>query len=123
MFSVVHPLSLEHVEKIWVPEIKEHCPATPYILVGMNCDLREVVAANPAEWKEKEMEAIPESEGEKMKAKIGANAYLECSAKMQINTKEIFETAIKVVIHDGAIIAPGKKQKGKKKDGDNCEVF
>jgi Ras-related C3 botulinum toxin substrate 1 len=34
-----------------------------------------------------------------MKRAINAQAYIECSAKLQLNVKEIFETAIRVVLH------------------------
>jgi Ras-related C3 botulinum toxin substrate 1 len=34
-----------------------------------------------------------------MKKTIGAQGYIECSARIQYNLKEVFETAIKVVLH------------------------
>jgi Ras-related C3 botulinum toxin substrate 1 len=34
-----------------------------------------------------------------MKKAINAQAYIECSARIQYNLKEVFETAIKVVLH------------------------
>jgi Ras-related C3 botulinum toxin substrate 1 len=91
-FSVVNPASLEDVKTKWFPEVEHHCPTTPYFLVGMMTDLREIVAATPVEWKAKGMEVIPESEGEKMKTAINAEAYIECSAKMCINDRKVFET-------------------------------
>jgi small GTP-binding protein len=114
-FSVVNPASLEHVKTKWLPEVKEHCPTTPYFLVGMMTDLREIVAANPAEWKAKGMEVIPESEGEKMKTEINAEAYIECSAKKWFNHNEVFQTMAKISLHLGK---PGEKQK----KGGGCEV-
>ena len=33
-FSLISPLSLEKVETEFLPEIEEHCPGVPYILVG-----------------------------------------------------------------------------------------
>jgi Ras-related C3 botulinum toxin substrate 1 len=45
------------------------------------------------------MEPVPQSKGEDMKKAINAQAYVECSAKMQIKLEEVFETAIKVVLH------------------------
>jgi small GTP-binding protein len=98
-FSVVSPTSLANVQNMWVPEVKEHCPTTPYILVGMKSDLRDIVAANPGEWQAKGMEAVPQADGEAMKKAVKAQGYIECSAKMQINLKEVFEAAIKVVLH------------------------
>ncbi|BFZ07735.1 hypothetical protein BsWGS_10774 [Bradybaena similaris] len=39
-FSVVKPLSLRHVEEVWLPEIRSYAPNTPFILVGAQADLR-----------------------------------------------------------------------------------
>jgi Ras-related C3 botulinum toxin substrate 1 len=106
---------------MWVPELKEHCPNTPYVLVGMKSDLRDIVAANPEEWNAKEMEAVPQSRGEDMKKLIGAQAYVECSAKKQINMREVFEEAVKVVLH------PPSQENGKLDDADlagcKCELI
>jgi Ras-related C3 botulinum toxin substrate 1 len=98
-FSLVSPTSLDNVQSKWVPEIKQHCEDNRYILVGMKSDLRPIVAVNPADWRVKGMEAVPQARGESMKRDINAQAYIECSAKMQTNLKEVFETAIKVVLH------------------------
>jgi Ras-related C3 botulinum toxin substrate 1 len=106
---------------MWVPEVKEHCPTTPYIIVGMKSDLRDIVAANPDEWKAKGMEPVPQSKGEDMKKAIGARAYIECSAKMQINLKEVFEQAIKVVLHPEEQTA-AKESKGDA-GGGCCELY
>jgi GTPase SAR1 family protein len=37
--------------------------------------------------------------GEEMKKVINAQAYVECSPRVQYNLNEVFETAIKVVLH------------------------
>lgn len=34
VFSLILPNTLENIENMWIPEIKEHCPGVPYILVG-----------------------------------------------------------------------------------------
>jgi small GTP-binding protein len=98
-FSLVGPTSLENIQNMWVPEVKEHCPNTPYILVGMKSDLRDQFAQHADEYKSKGMEPVPSQRGEEMKKVIGAQAYIECSARMQYNLKEVFESAIKVVLH------------------------
>jgi cell division control protein 42 len=33
--------SFENVREKWVPEIKHHCPKTPFIIVGNQIELRE----------------------------------------------------------------------------------
>jgi Ras-related C3 botulinum toxin substrate 1 len=99
LFSLVSPTSLDDIQTVIVPEIKEHCQITPYILVGMQSDLRNLAVDNPAEWKAKGMEPVPHSKGEAIKEAIGAQAYIECSTKEQINVKEVFELAMRVVLH------------------------
>jgi Ras-related C3 botulinum toxin substrate 1 len=46
-----------------------------------------------------------------MKKAINAQAYIECSARIQYNLKEVFETAIKVVLHPPSA-APVKESDG-----------
>jgi small GTP-binding protein len=38
-FSLVSPASFENVQAKWVPEIRHHCPNTPFILAGTKLDL------------------------------------------------------------------------------------
>jgi small GTP-binding protein len=98
-FSLIAPTSLENAKNVWVPEVKKHCPTTPYILVGLKSDLRDQFAENAAEFSAKGWEPIPASKAEEIKQEIGARAYVECSAKLQSNLKEVFDAAIKVVLH------------------------
>jgi small GTP-binding protein len=98
-FSLVRPTSLQNVQNEWVPEIKHHCPSTPYILVGTQSDLRDVVAANPDEWMMKGRQAVPQSSGEAMKKATGADLYIECSAKMQFQVEKVFEEAGRLALY------------------------
>jgi Ras-related C3 botulinum toxin substrate 1 len=71
------------------------------------------------------MEPIQSSKGEDMKKTIGAQAYIECSARLQYNLKEVFEGAIKVVLHPPSAAGPAGK-KGAKDDaggGGCCELI
>jgi Ras-related C3 botulinum toxin substrate 1 len=45
------------------------------------------------------MEPVSESRGNKMKTMIHAQKYLECSAQKEYNMKEVFDEAVKVVLH------------------------
>jgi Ras-related C3 botulinum toxin substrate 1 len=98
-FSLVSPTSLENVQNIWIPEIKEYCPTTPYILVGMKSDLRDEISTHMNDLQFKKLNPISTSKAEDMKKMIKAQLYIECSAKIQYNIKEVFEAAIKVVLH------------------------
>ena len=39
-FSVDRKVSYENVRLKWLPEIKHHCPNTPWLLLGLKADLR-----------------------------------------------------------------------------------
>jgi small GTP-binding protein len=97
-FHIGFPASLESVQNMWVPEVKEHCPDTPYILVGTNSECRDMIAANPRDERVKGMEPIPRPIGEEMKRLINARAYIECSARMQVNLRVVFEEAMAAVL-------------------------
>jgi Ras-related C3 botulinum toxin substrate 1 len=98
-FSLVASTSLENGQNMWVPEVKEHCPTTSYILVGMKSDLRDQSSQHADEYRSKGWEPVAASKAEEMKKAIGAQAYIECSARIQYNLKEVFEIAITVVLH------------------------
>ncbi|KAK8881404.1 hypothetical protein M9Y10_004140 [Tritrichomonas musculus] len=93
-FSLVSPESLENVEMIYYPEIKEYCPESPYILIGLKSDLRDHFYENGNEFPTNNMEPIPTYKGEEMKTKINAIDYIECSSLTQTN----FENFISLVI-------------------------
>jgi Ras-related C3 botulinum toxin substrate 1 len=90
-------------------------PGTPYILVGMKSDFPDSFSERTKEYRAKRMESVFPVEGEEMKKAIGAHAYIECSSKILYNLKEVFETAIKIVLHP-----PSAKQKSDA--GRGCEV-
>jgi small GTP-binding protein len=118
-FSLVAPTSLENVQNMWIPEVKQHCPTTPYILVGMKSDLRDQFGQHADEYKSKGWDPVSTSKGEEMKKVINAQAYLECSARIQYNLKEVFEAAIKVVLHPPAAISTKVDSAS---DGHCCQV-
>lgn len=113
-FSLVSPTSLENVENMWVPEVKEHCPNTPYIIVGLKSDLRDDFAQHAEEFKNKGLEPVPSSKGEELKRKINAQDYVECSALKQFHLKEVFESAVKVVLHP-----PTQQKQSESKNSEN----
>jgi small GTP-binding protein len=110
-FSLVDEVTLENVENAWTPEVKEHCPNTPYILLGLKSDLRDGASQG--------MTPIPSSRGEAVAKKIKASAYVECSAYKAFNMKEAFDTAISVVLDSKK---PDGNKKKKTKKG-KCELI
>lgn len=87
-FSLGSISSMENVEKIWIPEIKQNCPNVPYILVGTKSDLRN---NSP-----NDSNIITSNQGKRLKNKIKAESYIECSALQNQNVAESFKLAMKV---------------------------
>ncbi|PVF94899.1 GTP-binding protein of the rho subfamily of ras-like protein [Serendipita vermifera] len=91
-FSLDYPASFENVEQKWIPEIAHFCPGIPFILVGCKTDLRhdrqtvENITGRGGKM-------ISTEYGEAMARRIGADAYLECSAKSDEGVKQVFHTA------------------------------
>lgn len=78
-FSVVMPTSYRNIKEKWVSEISYYCPTTPFILIGLQSDLRgnrEVVEKLAKD----KLKPIEPAKGEKLAKSIGAVKYMECSA-------------------------------------------
>lgn len=96
-YSVLNRKSLENVKLKWVPEIRQHQPSTPIILVGLKADLR----ANPDAATDKlERGQVPVTveQGLAASKQIGAIDYMECSALKRVGVKEVFMEAAKAVV-------------------------
>eukprot|EP00708_Paratrimastix_pyriformis_P000897 EC836162.1.p1 GENE.EC836162.1~~EC836162.1.p1 ORF type:complete len:192 (+),score=16.00 EC836162.1:22-576(+) len=94
-FSVDLRSSYTNVDTKWIPQLGQYRDK-PIILVGTKADLR---ASRP--------DCITRAEGESMAKKIGAVAYMECSAKTGEGIDAIFTRA---AMPHGA--APGAAGKG-----------
>ncbi|CAG9771245.1 unnamed protein product [Ceutorhynchus assimilis] len=79
--------SYDNIHMKWVPEIRHFCPDTPIVLVATKSDLRE----NPS------IKCYSQDEGRKLKRKIKAQSYKECSALRNEGLKEVIIEAIQVV--------------------------
>ncbi|GMN48292.1 hypothetical protein TIFTF001_017460 [Ficus carica] len=112
-FSLISRPSYENVSKKWIPELRHYAPSVPIILVGTKLDLREdqqFLRDYPGAC------TISTQQGEDLKKRIGAVAYLECSSKTQQNVKVVFDAAIKLALYP----PKSKKQKRKRK---GCNVL
>jgi len=87
-FNLIDPVSFQNVKERWIPELKEHAPKVPFLLVGLKSDGRNLSKAK----------SIKTEEGENLARKIGAKCYVECSACTQKNVKNVFDTAIMTVL-------------------------
>ncbi|XP_015174711.1 PREDICTED: ras-like GTP-binding protein RhoL [Polistes dominula] len=87
-FSISARSSYENVASKWYPEIKHHCPHVPIILVGTKSDLRD----------QENLDIITPHECKKMKKKIKASKYVECSAVKQEGLENVFLEAIRAVL-------------------------
>lgn len=107
-FSVVCPTSFQNASQKWLPELRRHCPDAPIVLVGTQCDLRTDVKVliELARYGE---EPVPESSARHAAHRMGALAYVECSALTQKNLKEVFDTAIVAALRRNS---PGLVGKG-----------
>eukprot|EP00041_Stephanoeca_diplocostata_P008534 m.126372 g.126372 ORF g.126372 m.126372 type:complete len:193 (+) comp17369_c0_seq1:142-720(+) len=91
-YSVDSPDSLENVSEKWLPEVKHFCPNVPYVLVGCKCDLREDKNCI-AELAKMQSKPVTKAEAQECADRIGAYAYMECSARTKYNVRETFEKA------------------------------
>ena len=89
-FSLVSPKSLINIRDKWIPEIKEHCPDTPYILVGMKSDLRDQYSQESSD------DFVSTAQGFEMSKIIQAYDYIECSALNHQNLKDVIESSLRL---------------------------
>lgn len=106
-FSIDSPDSLENIPEKWNPEVRHFCPNVPIILVGNKKDLRNDPATR-AELERQKQSPVRYEEGRAMAERIGAAAYVECSARTKEGIREVFETATREALKKS------RKSKGKK---------
>ncbi|XP_046393539.1 ras-like GTP-binding protein RhoL [Ischnura elegans] len=97
-FSISNRSSFENIVTKWTPEIKHHCPDVPIILVATKTDLRQNPGNDDDPKKPAVEDLIQNSEGKKLRQRIKAAGYVECSAKNGDGLQEVFETAVRCVL-------------------------
>lgn len=118
-FSVDNPASFENVRNKWWPEIQQHAPGCPFILVGTKADLRddgEVLMR----LKSRRQEPVSRQQAEALAQELGAYKYLECSALTQKGLKNVFDESIRCVLlkaKGSNTQGAGGARDGKKKKG------
>ncbi|XP_061193036.1 cdc42 homolog [Saccostrea echinata] len=75
-FSIDDVKSLVHVQESWVPELRQHLPNTPFVLVGTKLDVRfqkpdiQVVSSS----------YVSTKQGTELATSVGAYSYVEMSS-------------------------------------------
>ena len=113
-FSIANPTSYENVKSKWYPEVSHFSEDIPIILVGTKQDLRKDIVTIER-LKDQHQVPITRAEGLKLKKEIRAVNYVECSALTQEGVRDVFNEAVKVVLHP-----PGKPKKKRRK---RCSIL
>ncbi|KAM9998538.1 hypothetical protein ACTFIY_008192 [Dictyostelium cf. discoideum] len=101
-FSIVSRASFENVRAKWYPEILHHAPNIPIVLVGTKNDLR-----GHHDLKRPEVSA---AEANNLVRELGFSGYVETSALLQTNLRELFSLAIRTASNPKS--ASAKKKGG-----------
>jgi len=96
-FSVVSPSTFENVTGTWLPELKRFNTNPTIMLVGTKTDLRKDDSTLRALSAENQV-PISREKGEAKAKEIGAIGYVECSAFLNENVKNVFDQAITHVV-------------------------
>ncbi|KAI7002074.1 GTP-binding protein [Hortaea werneckii] len=103
-FAVDSPDSLDNVQEKWISEVLHFCQGLPIILVGCKKDLRFDQKTIEELHKTSQKPVTPEQvsrlsrRAEDVRKKIGAQKYLECSAKTNEGVREVFEHATRAAL-------------------------
>lgn len=83
--------SYEHVEDKWVPEIVHHCPAVPFLIVGVGShDDDELLEKSRRSGLPSKREDYTRK-GHDLAKQLGAVKYVECDIFTQRHLKEVFD--------------------------------
>ena len=97
-YSVSDPSSFARIKSKWVPELRNFTGNTPFIVVGLKSDFRDVDVDVEEKEDELHIECIPFEEGEKMAREVGASTnYMECSSKKMQGLEEIIQEVFRIV--------------------------
>lgn len=89
-FSLVDKDSLDSVEEFWIPEIHSLDQSVPIVLVGTQLDIRKPFDSRH----------ITSEQGQKVAKRLGADYYVECSAKENSGIRETFQKAVMAKIRN-----------------------
>jgi len=94
-FSLVTEASFDSIKEKWYPEVDHYVKDVPTILVGTKVDLRESKSPDPGTG---EFKPVSTEKGKQLAEEIGAEKFIEVSAKTGHNLKELFKEAVAIVL-------------------------
>jgi len=94
-FSLVTEASFDSIKEKWYPEVDHYVKHVPTILVGTKVDLREAKAPDPGTG---EFKPVSTEKGRALAEEIGAEKFVEVSAKTGQNLRELFKEAVAIVV-------------------------
>ncbi|KAL9934400.1 hypothetical protein V8E36_006856 [Tilletia maclaganii] len=118
-FAVDNHISLQNVSDRWIPEINEHSPGTPIVLVALKCDLRQ----DPdtlSKLSQRGLAPIQYDAGLQVTRAIRAAAYLECSAKFNRGVNEVFAEVARLSTSKKGGAGKGGDGAGQLRTGGGC---
>ena len=94
-FSVCDRESFQSVAHSWLPEIQRHTKRKrPLLLVGTQIDLRSSSSSSSSSSSCSAQDEVSTEEGGNLAKIIGADCYIECSARSQEGLQQIFEHVV-----------------------------
>ncbi|GFU54525.1 transforming protein RhoA [Nephila pilipes] len=91
-FSIDGNVSLTQKTEVWIQEIRNYCPQTPVILVGLKNELRH---------RREQSGLITKEEANRLRETQSFVNYMEASAVIKDGVNEIFTAAVRVAIQNG----------------------
>ncbi|XP_017562687.2 rho-related GTP-binding protein RhoG-like [Pygocentrus nattereri] len=98
-FSISNRRSFDNIKVMWYPEVSQHSPEVPFLLVGTKKDIRgdrNILQ----KLKQQNLTPVTKQQGEALAKEIKAVKYLECSTvKGGEGVNEVFEEAVRAYLN------------------------